>query len=349
MWNKKISPYLSIAFANRNDQYTSDQSERIEAFIQYYVYLETLYPDLFEFIVCDWNPPSNKKLLKHQYPWEKLNRVKHLVVSEQIHQKLCPDQSRPILDYTARNACIRRASAPFVMITNQDIFPSLSIFKKIAKRTLSKRFFYRGDRCDFDFDYSKKMNWAHFDQYASCHVREKHIRPTHLLKEMSFLVNPDTHHEVYTKKKWLEIKINKIIYSNYYSFLRKVNNRFFSNKRPSYKDHFLHTNASGDFLIASKEAFEKVHGCVETNAFYMHLDSYLCIQLFAAGYHQAIFAYPHTVFHSHHSREGREGRSESMSYAEHREIFNCLCMDKQSYRFNPPNWGLTEYAEIEDS
>lgn len=344
MWNKNVTPYLSIAFANRNDQYTTDQSDRINAFIQYYVFLETIYPDLFEFVVCDWNPPSDKQSLKDAYPWELLKRVKHLVVSPELHHKLCPDQSRPILDYVARNACIRRASAPFILITNQDIFPSLSIFEHLAKRNLSKKYFYRADRCDFDLDYSREIDWIHFEDEAKAHVREKHIRPLSSLTAMSFPVNPKTFNKVYTQRTLLEIKKNKMIYSGFYSLLRKLDSLLPLNKLPSYKDYFLHTNASGDFLIASQEAFHKIHGSIETNTFYMHLDSYLCVQLFAAGYRQAIFTYPHTVYHSHHSREGREGRSESMTYHEHREVFDKICSGKQSYSFNPPTWGLADYS-----
>lgn len=340
MRNKEVSPYISVAFANRNDQYTKDQADRINAFIQYYVHLETIYPDLFEFVICDWNPPPDKKSLKDQYPWEQLKHVKHLVVSPELHKKLCPDQSRPILDYTARNACIRHASAPFVLITNQDIFPSSSVIQFLSKRKLSKKYFYRADRCDFDFDYHQKMDWSHFDEYAQSHVREVHLRPTNPFTGMSFPINPRTFHEVYSLRKAFEIKKKGIIYSNIYSYLRKLN-VLYSKKLVSFKNYFLHTNASGDFLIASKEAFDKVHGCVETNAFYMHLDTYICVQLFAAGYHQAILSHPHAIFHSHHSREGREGRSESMTYHQHLEFFNKLCNDTQSYCCNPSTWGLS--------
>lgn len=343
-----MNPYIAVVFANRNDGYTLDQEKRIRKFIEYYSYYNEKYDGLFEFIICDWNPPVEKKPLRDAYNWDDLGYVSHLTVSSEIHRQLCPDNSRPILDYTARNVCIRRASAPFILVINQDIFLSSSILEFLSRRALSDQYFYRADRCDFEFDYDQDFkDWAIFDEYAKKRALYKHIRPTSYNKPMSQELNSADFDRIYTQKKQTEYKLNTIIYSDFYSYFRKIYNgyynllRCFNRQKDGYfQKFFLHTNASGDFLIAPKKAFYDVNGFVETYRFYMHLDSYICIQLFSAGYKQAILAHPHTVFHSHHSRSAREGRSESMGYLDHTREWDQICLGKRSYKINPESWGL---------
>jgi len=347
MRQKNITPYISIIFVNRNDLYTHDQVDRINAFIDFYSFCDKKYPNLFEFIICDWNPPQGITSLEEGYDWSKLSHVKHLTVSPEIHAKLCPDNSRPILDYTGKNVCIRQASAPFILILNQDMFLSTSILTFLAKRSLSQKYFYRTDRCDFTFDYEKGFSdWEGFDNYAKNQVITKYIRPTSHLLQMTLPVSSQTFENVYTQAKFFEPKINGVIYSNFYNLLKryfrcidKVSN-LEQDEDFSYKCFFLHTNASGDFFLAPKKAFFDVNGFVETSEFYMHLDSYICVQLFAAGYKQAILSFPHTTFHSDHSRESREGRPESKTYHEHAKIFTKICLGKIPYKMNPDSWGL---------
>jgi hypothetical protein len=346
-----MSPYLSVAFVNRNDQYTPDQKQRITKFIEYYSYYNKKYEGLFEFIICDWNPPPDKPLLKEAYPWEELGNVTHFTVPRPIHDRVCPDQSRPMLEYIGRNACIRRASAPFVLVINQDIFLSSSILEFLSKRCLSENHFYRADRCDFVFNYDADFRaWEKFDAYAQSTALCKHIRPLSYKSEISPSLQKDEFTTVYTPKKFFEHKKNNVIYSDFYTHFHKLYNFYYhitnfleQPVEKYYKRFYLHTNASGDFLITPKKAFFDVHGFVESSTFYLHLDSYMCFQLFAAGYKQAILAHEHTVFHSDHSRSGREGRPESMEYKDHEQVFDELCLGTKSYKINTEAWGLRDY------
>ncbi len=65
-------PYVSIAFVNRNDGYGGDLEERISKFIDYYARYTDRWPDLFEFVIVDWNPPTDRKTLAEAYSWESL-------------------------------------------------------------------------------------------------------------------------------------------------------------------------------------------------------------------------------------------------------------------------------------
>lgn len=97
-------------------------------------------------------------------------------------------------------------------------------------------------------------------------------------------------------------------------------------------------------MIAPREAFEKIHGFPETTNFYMHLDSYGCIQLFAAGYNQAILVGPHAIFHADHPRTDRANRVNEISYEEHAYTLSQMCCYQKNYCFNSKNWGLIEYG-----
>lgn len=105
----------------------------------------------------------------------------------------------------------------------------------------------------------------------------------------------------------------------------------------------MHTNASGDFVIASKEAWEKIHGFPEDPHFYMQTDAYGVFQLFAAGFDQAIFMQPHRIYHADHDRAGRAGFVEP-EYVDHEKKFCEMLKGQTSFCFNDTNWGLYNYA-----
>jgi GT2 family glycosyltransferase len=107
-----------------------------------------------------------------------------------------------------------------------------------------------------------------------------------------------------------------------------------------YRDFLLHTNASGDFILAPREAFDRIHGMWETTEIYLHLDSYAVIQLFAAGYEPAIFRQPHRVFHADHDRSARLGFAESMTWDRHEAKLSGILRGDESYRLNNADWGL---------
>ena len=342
-----MAPYISVVFVNRNDNYGGDQEDRFNLFIEYYKEVVDHYPDLFEFLICDWNTPSTRPLLKDAYDWSCLKKVKHIVVSKELHEKLCPDGSRPILDYIGRNACIQRAAAPFILILNQDIFIPKSILDFINKRELSKNSFYRADRVDFVSTEIKKIGLENLEQELSDKTIKKHIRPLDLCLPMSIDLKR-SRLPIYTQKAPYETEKNFILDSTFYQFI-KYYDRVIDKISPKeihdqfYKKYLLHTNASGDFLIASKEAFNNIHGFIETSDFYMHTDSYICVQLFSAGYRQKILSYPYQIYHNDHSRIDREARPESMSYSDHARIFGSICLGRSSYRLNGKDWGLKDF------
>jgi hypothetical protein len=169
--------YLSVIFANRNDNYGNDQATRLNTFIEYYSAIVKRSPDLFEFIICDWNPPSERPALLDAYDWKLLGKVKSFSVHSDIHQGYAKDCKRPMLDYIARNACIRRANSDWVLVLNQDIFLSEQLIQYLAKKQLNPRYFYRADRVDFDFEKVKTEPVNRLLELAKQNMLKRHIRP----------------------------------------------------------------------------------------------------------------------------------------------------------------------------
>jgi hypothetical protein len=97
-------------------------------------------------------------------------------------------------------------------------------------------------------------------------------------------------------------------------------------------------------VIASKEAWEKIHGFPEDPSFYMATDAYGIFQLFAAGYDQAIFMQPHRIFHADHDRSGRAGFVEPDPINHDRKYYEILKGQVSYACFNDTNWGLANYA-----
>lgn len=357
--NEDNRPYIAIVFANRNDNYAGDQPSRINSFIRFYSYYDKLYPGLFEFLICDWNTPSGNGLIKDSYNWSMLSNVRHFVVTPEMHQKIPNNLNKPFLDYFARNVCIRRASAPFVLMSNQDMFLSSSVFAYFAERKLSSKHFYRADRCDFSFPNIDQYNdWKNFDHFAISHSLVKHIREKY--HAISLNVSSEEFDTIYTKPflpllEW--VSSEGIAYSYGDGLKRrlfKYIDRILSvcGKSNSISDYGkyarygIHTNASGDFLLASKKAFCDINGLVESSDFYMHSDSYACVQLFAAGYSQAILLNPHNAFHNDHERPTRP--NEPITFDEHATIFAKICAGEKSFKLNDESWGLRDF-EIKES
>jgi hypothetical protein len=356
---KNTKPYISILFANRNDNYGGDQHERIELFIKFYSMVVKNYPDLFEFLICDWNTPQGNQSLEEAYDWSTLGNVRHFKISKEIHEKLCPDNSRPILDYWSRNFLARRASGQFFMIINQDIFLSSSIIKFLSEKKLSQNHFYRCDRTDFKNFGTNFSSTFDFEIKARNNAMAKHLRPPDIMLSCSIKVDKESLDHIGTRAhpKLERVDQNdKLIIGRKVHFLKAIDiirsklSLVFGRKilppidQSFYKKYLLHTNASGDFIIISRKAFFKVRGFPESYQFYMHTDSYMCAQLFAAGFTQVIFDYPHEVYHNDHSRLDREARPESMSYKDHAVIFAKMILGKKSYKINSRNWGLKDLS-----
>ncbi len=355
------SPYCSIAFTNRNDGYGGDLERRIERFIEYYGYYAKKFPGIFEFVICDYNPPADRPPLREAFNWSECGDVTHVVVPQDTHLSRYGTSARKMLDYIGRNVAIRRGRGEFTLVVNQDIFPSDSIMLEIAGKRLSSRHFFRADRCDFDFEPCRNVPIQDFEATALDNVFCVHRRhrpsdePISVPAQKGDLVAKGSGMELGDFRDgnsgaaychgaaliWRNDRQLRLLPSTLDTREMQVWREQFESDRYQ-RGFFLHTNASGDFILAPRAAFDAIFGMPETADFYMHLDAYAIVQLFAAGYEQAIYLQPHRVFHADHDRSGRNDANESMSWSEHERELSRILRGDRGYRFNGPDWGLID-------
>jgi hypothetical protein len=358
-------PYLSFAFVNRNDGYGGDLEQRIAKFIEYYAWYAQRWPGLFEFVICDWNPPADRPRLREAFRWQDLGDVLHVEVPAEVHQRVSGPQGRKMQDYIGRNVAIRRGRGRVALVLNLDLFVSVSILQLVARRALSEQHFYRADRCDFDFEPCRHLAAAAFEATAADAVFAVHRR--HRSHEQHISV-PATRAELIRLGSGLEpgdrvdeelgliacqaaerLRARDSRLSRWWRahpwsrpVLHRWHGAFVADDY--HRSFFLHTNASGDFILAPRRAFDEIRGMCESTSFYMHLDSYAIVQLFAAGYAQVIFAQPHRVYHADHDRSARAGVMEGMTWPQHEGVLSAILRGEQSHRMNGENWGLADAA-----
>lgn len=359
----KVQPYVSVAFVNRNDGYGGDLEERIAKFIAYYARYTRLWPGLFEFVIVDWNPPPDRPKLADAFRWEDLGEIVHVEVPPEVHAKVAGQRGRKMLDYYGRNVAIRHSCGEFSLVINQDIFISDSIMRLIASRQLSTRHFYRADRCDFDFEPCRYVDPEHFEAAARAATFEMHRRHQSSGAPISLPATADTLDAVASgletgdmldrDRGFIECVAAaelrretawRLFQWQWMHWRRKKLAGWYASASTEklHRTFNLHTNAAGDFLLAPRNAFSKVHGLYESLEVYMHTDSYAVIQLFAAGYKQAIFAAPRRIYHADHDRSARAGFNEAMTWPEHEAMLSAILRGERSYRLNGPAWGLAD-------
>ena len=353
-------PYVSVAFVNRNDGYGGDLELRMARFIEYYAPYTRRWPGLFEFVVCDWNPPPDKKPLREAFDWAALGDVLHVTVPPEVHRRVAGARGRPMLDYFGRNVAIRRSRGVFSLVINQDIYVGGSVLELISRKALSERHFYRADRRDFDFGPCRDLPGDRMEAAAARQVFAIHRRHSSAGLEISPRVEPSTAEAAASGMEAGDVldPATGIVdcrsaqrrrrTDRLYDLLWRGGWRFGAHRAwrrewldPGYYTRFyLHTNASGDFLLAPRAAFERIQGMLESTEIYMHTDSYAVMQLFAAGWRMAVFDRRHAVYHADHDRSARAGFDEAMSFAQHEAVFSDIVRGTRSWTLNGPDWGL---------
>lgn len=115
----------------------------------------------------------------------------------------------------------------------------------------------------------------------------------------------------------------------------------------------LHTNASGDFTLMSKEAWLRTRGYVELEMYSMHIDGLLLYQAHYAGIREAFL--PHRVYHMEHEggfkpdEEGSQRLNERLSRDAIPQISNEQLMQwiyemyvtKRPLDLNHDDWGFS--------
>jgi len=164
------SPYLSSVMTSRNDDYGGNALRRMQVSINGRLEQLEKYGIDSEFILIEWNPPTDRPLLKDVLQWPdhlKYCTIRIIVVPSSIHQRYEYWDKTLMNVAVAINSGIRRARGQFILPGNIDLLYSDELMQYIASKQLNMNERYRIDRCDVDRD-TVQYDTLH-EQLDYCH------------------------------------------------------------------------------------------------------------------------------------------------------------------------------------
>ena len=261
-----MKPYVSIVITGRNDDYGDNFLNRISTFVRSLAHQTQSYPGVFELVIVEWNPLSDRPGLARVLPGTPGLPVRVITVPEHVHQQL--NATLPVLEFHGKNVGIRRAHGEFVLVTNPDIIFTDQLIDTLAKKQLRLDSFYRTDRYDFYSNGISDIASGDIAAFALEHVFQGHL----------CMGSGSASPEITAPSSLNALPVSVVNADG------------------------IHTNGCGDFILASKEAFYTARGLVEMVGQKWHLDSYSLLRLAVNKMKQVVWTAPNCIFHMHHDR-----------------------------------------------
>jgi len=331
--------YLSIVVASRLDGYGDNQELRMQLFLNHLEINSKLYfNDIpWELVIVDWNPPNSEAQIKNSlvirdYPELPIRHVTYCLSDVEITEERLPFNL-----HKALNVGIFEANGTFCLISNFDCFFSREIFETIGTKQIGLNYLYLADR--LDVSNASLEDWFYFTEAIKSHALESYPLKNGILniRHTSNTVGeekPITLAYPYQSEDIAE-EINKYekvtgsivswkwqtaIYFWLYMFRAALRKRAKVSETINHalSKFGIHTNASGDFILAPLGALKEVGGFSILTNQYWHLDSDLVFKLLKSGLLHASFIRPARVTHlTTELSGGRDSRYiNSRSYAD---------------------------------
>jgi len=237
-----------------------------------------------ELIIVEWNPPTDKPLLKEvlpQPPKDVPVSLRIITVPKELHDTYRFSDSLPLYQMIAKNVGIRRAKGEFVLCTNIDILFSDANFKVLADRNLEEGNFYRANRCDVPKEVMQYDTLEEQLKYCKKNIlRRLGNTPGHeALSGPSFLfMSPTIAHILNSMLMWV-----------------------WRITHPGQFAHFIiDFMACGDYTLMSKKDWMRIDGYAELDMYSIHVDSMGLWSACALGMKQQLFPYEACVYHIDH-------------------------------------------------
>jgi len=145
------TPLVTIVVAGRNDDYGSDFRARLFRAACHNVRLLEQAGVPFEYLLVEWNPLPDRPLLSEEFT-RVVPSSRAIVASPAVHEDYAPASTMPFHEMPAKNAGLRRARAPWVIVTNADVLFDSSTLSGLAAGTLNSHCLYRARRVDVPSD-----------------------------------------------------------------------------------------------------------------------------------------------------------------------------------------------------
>lgn len=329
--------HLSIILVGRNDNYGGDFKSRLESCILWTYNHLTRNEIASEIIFVNYNPLSDTDILEFiQWPYSnKFVNVRIITVLPEIHSKIIESYSVkpvPVLEYFAKNVGIRRAKGHYILSMNPDILIDEKIFNQLKK--LDSGNYYRVNRCDYHNHLMNREKIRLFDSLKNqinmvWYKGRKKQTESLTMFSYCFLWLLRT-----IENHW---KKNTVHFSKIISLFKMT--VYYHNVEFKY-----HCNASGDFMLMSRENWLKIKGYKENSNISLHTDSLFVIQAAMSGIKEKVFFHP--VYHKEHERRydaDKENNEQRVKYIDYQREAQRMLKQKKPIIYNDDNWGLFNF------
>lgn len=333
--------YLSIIATTRNDNHGGDLLRRTSAFVTNVFEQSKKFNVQVELILVEWNPPSDKPLLKDVLPKPGKDipvSLKYVIVSNEIHNTYKNASTIPLYQMIAKNVGIRRAIGEFILCTNIDILFTDKSFEFFAKKRLETGKYYRANRCDIPKEVMDIDSIQGQLEYAEKNIIQR--------------LGKTKGHEALHLPKFATFS-SKLASLLNYSIL-KLWKATHKGKFPHFTIDF---NACGDFTLMSKADWEDIQGYPELDMYSIHIDSMGVWAANAMGKKQVILPKEACIYHIYHE-DGWESddpiktikflaNKPSLDYSIVFRGGMMLVEKKKSWDLNDEDWGMNN-LELEE-
>jgi hypothetical protein len=175
------SPALSIVITGRNDDYGVDFTERFLTALQFNSERLSEAGVACEVVLVEWNPVPGRPLLcdiaSTRVALRSGGALTRIVVPPEYHVALTQNPRLGYLEYVAKNVGIRRAAAPWILVTNTDVLLGRHVVGAIAGGRLSPGTIHRAARFDIMMGPDQShLTWDALEHPAN-HVRTPVLAP----------------------------------------------------------------------------------------------------------------------------------------------------------------------------
>lgn len=175
------TPFVSIVVTARHDNYGGDVTERIVKPLQFNAARLSERGIAYEVILVEWDPVPGRQYLSDvlttHLPDVTTRTIRRIIVAPEYQTALTQNPHPFYLEYLAKNVGIRRAAAPFVLVSNIDIMLGRAVVDRLAGGALAPGVVYRAARHDIKIGVDQTgLTWDALED-PSNHSHRSVLRP----------------------------------------------------------------------------------------------------------------------------------------------------------------------------
>ena len=174
-------PAFSIVLTGRHDNYGGDFNERFFNALRFNLDRLAERGVSYEVVLAEWNPVAGRRylceLLGETFASVPAARLRRYVIAPEFHRAMTQNPRLDYLEYVAKNVGVRRASAPWILVTNTDVLLGRRVVDTLAGGQLTPGTVYRAPRYDIKIGADQThLAWDALEDPAN-HVRRPVIKP----------------------------------------------------------------------------------------------------------------------------------------------------------------------------